>query len=169
MPYHEASFLNGLVSGLTATAGHRTGRISRLRMAGTERLQGYYAERNVEIYVSKVSLFTPYPMVILYEWGPHGTAEPNRLFRKIPGAPNEQTFFHFLRLPEEQIMANYTYNLYLYEWNEKIPETTLWSGFMAYPFTSKGVTRTYPGTPEDVHEFLVTTSRTGSHTNERGL
>ena len=56
MPYHEASFLDGLAHGLTATAGCPNGATRKTLLTGVRRLISGYPDGAFDTFVSRVSL-----------------------------------------------------------------------------------------------------------------
>ncbi|MBQ6985992.1 MAG: hypothetical protein IJQ25_03285 [Oscillibacter sp.] len=166
MPYHEQSFLDGLISGLAATAGRPMGPLEKALVVGTDTFMSHPIG-TFETIVSKMKIQTHYPLTIVYEYGPDRD-NPERVFRRIPALNRVQTICHVLQLPEPLKITEYYPRSLDYYYNvsyfRRGPRPSVWSfdyetpwgGLMLYPVEDRyHKWHFYPGSPELVDEWLV--------------
>ena len=161
MPYNEQSFLNGLAAGLTATAGGILGTFQETLLVGTA-LMTQLPDGAFDTFVSRVSIETPYPVTIAYEYGPDRN-NPERVFRRVPASRYAQTLCHVVQLPSTVKSTDYHYNVYFFERRDMIPGIHFWAGFMLFPYRGGNPAQWwyYPGSPELVDAWITQSNRGG--------
>lgn len=157
MPYHEASFLDGLAHGLTATAGCPNGATRKTLLTGVRRLISGYPDGAFDTFVSRVSLRTDSAVTILYEYGPADADTLTRDFRKVGASDAAQTFHHVVRTPQAFALRAFHYNAYLLEQDGM--QIGFNARFIAFPCSDHGTPLYYPGAPEAVNVWWTQTSR----------
>lgn len=131
MPYHEASFLDGLACGLTATNGLPRGQTVRTLLTGTRRTDssfrysdrqslenslggGPYDASDLGIgdaapgaFVSAIDIRTDSAASIVYEYGAADSLQKS--FREVKASAELQTFYHVWPFPDA-VPWGYYYN-----------------------------------------------------------
>ena len=155
MAYQEASFLNGLAAGLTATAGRPIVRMSKTLLTGTERVTNI-PEGNFDAFVSKIRIRTSFPVTLLYEYGPaDGTL--TREARRVDASEETQIFYHACQTPTAFPFRSFRYGAHLME--RAGANAPFEARFMSYPYSVGDALRPYPGSPELVSVWRATTYR----------
>ena len=157
MAYEESSFLNGLAAGLSATYAQRRLPPTRYFTDGTSRLRNYGLPKgDYDTFVIKLVLNEPTARIVEFEYGPE-EGPYRKDFRRAPGSTELQTLYFVTQIPEALPMERFRCNAYFYE--PPGARTPFQASFMAFPHTRSGVTRAYPGRPEEVNYWLSRTSR----------
>lgn len=147
MDYDERSFLEGLAAGLTATAGKRTGALRQTYLLNIpSNLSPSVPSGEFQVFASRVWISAPYPVTILYEYGPDAQSF-ERETRRVSG---ETTLYHACRPSEAVTIFHYNYRISVWERGENLIRYQ--ANFAPFPYRS----REYPGTPEAVSEWIVT-------------
>ena len=157
MPYDDRSFFNGLAFGLAVTAGRPMEAFMKTHATGTRGLLRY-PSGDFDTFVSRLSIQTPYPLTIVYEYGPDRDA-PERAFRRITASSRTQTFYHVVQLPETVKSSDYHYNVWFFERPDMQPHIHFWAGFMLFPYYTSSRSWLYPGSPEAVDSWYNQTNR----------
>ena len=156
MPYHEESFLNGLIYGLTATDGRPLNATRKTLLTGIRRMTGVLPDGAFDTFVSRVSIKTNSPVTILYEYGPADGAL-SQDFRRVAASNDAQTVHHVIRTERTFTLRQFRYNVYLLERDDM--EIRFEGRFMSFPYADNGTTRNYPGSPEQVTVWWTRASR----------
>ena len=149
MAYDERSFLEGLTAGLTATAAPRLGALQRTYLLDIPSHLIRIPSGEFQDFVSRVWLSAPYPVTILYEYGPDAQSL-EREFRRVSG---ETTLYHAAHASEAVTIFHYSYRISVWERGENLIRYQ--ANFALFPYQS----REYPGTPEAVSEWILTRFR----------
>ena len=154
MPYQETSFLDGLTCGLTATDGRPMQAPTKTLLTGISRVSaGSVLNASYDTFVSRVAIRTDSPVTILYEYGPADSISTTLEARKVPASAETQNIYHVCQIPQAVPMRNFRYSVYLLKRDDM--EIRFDARFMAFPYQGD----TYPGSPEQVHVWLVRTVR----------
>ena len=156
MPYHEESFLNGLIYGLTATDGRPLNSTRKTLLTGIRRMTGVLPDGAFDTFVSRVSIKTNSPVTLLYEYGPADGAL-SQDFRRVSASGDAQTVHHVIRTERTFALRQFRYNVYLLERDDM--EIRFEGRFMSFPYADNGTTRNYPGSPEQVTVWWTRASR----------
>lgn len=157
MPYHEESFLNGLIYGLTATDGRPLNSTRKTLLTGIRRMTGVLPDGAFDTFVSRVYIKTDSPVTILYEYGPADADALSMDFRRVAASDDMQTVHHVVRTPQAFSLRQYRYNVYLLERDDMTIRFD--ARFMSFPYSDNGATRNYPGSPEQVTVWWTRTTR----------
>lgn len=153
MPYHEQSLLNGLICGLSATAGRPLdGPIDKeaRHLIDTK----YDWDLFVTTFASRIILEAPYPFTIEYNYGPKNGAK-EKVFRHVNASKEIQVFYHVVQLPEAVKVRDYTYSFYFYDrrWYHEVHTQTPDLLFRADTMYFPRYGQTYPGSPDRVRDW----------------
>lgn len=163
MPYDDRSFFNGLAFGLAVTAGRPMGPFHKTWTTGTKNLLRYPSGQ-FDTFVSQFSVQTPYPLTVVYEYGPDYNA-PERAFRRLSGSRDVQTIYHVVQIPEAVQSTDYHYNVLFFERNDMQPSIHFQARFMLFPYYTSTQSWLYPGSPELVNNWYTNTGRGGFSTD----
>lgn len=149
MAYDERSFLEGLAAGLTATAAPRLGALqSSYLLNMPSNLLPRVPDGMFQVLVSRVWISAPYPVTLLYEYGP-----ANDLTREVRRASGDTTVYHAAQPSGAVDLNAYFYRVSVLERGEALIRYR--ASFAMFPYQS----REYPGTPEAVSDWNFTRSR----------
>lgn len=154
MAYHEPSFLDGLAAGLVATAGQPMALLQKHYTTGTNRIV-HMPSGQFDTFVGRFLITTPFPVTILFEFGPDRNA-PERVFRRVGASAEQQAVYHVAQIPQAVPLTEYHYNMYLYERRDMAQVIRFDTFFMAFPYNTSTL---YPGRPELVRDWLARTFR----------
>lgn len=150
MAYDERSFLEGLAAGLTATVAPRKGALARTSLLNIpSNLAPRIPSGTFQVLVSRVWISSPYPVTILYEYGP----DAQHLERETRRASGDATLYHAAQPSEAVDLNEYLYRVSVLERGENLIRYR--ANFALFPYQS----REYPGTPEAVSEWIATRYR----------